>query len=79
VEKFKMLIEEQNRLESLKSRDELTERGLQMLTELNEALQLLQSRVVWRSEQLACKCKRPDPYTQMPYKCFRCHGKIELS
>jgi len=27
----------------------------------------------------ACKCDRPDPYKQMPYKCFRCHGKIEVS
>lgn len=52
MEKFKMLIEEQNRLECLKSRDELTEHDLQLLTELNKALQLLQSRVVGQSEQL---------------------------
>jgi hypothetical protein len=23
-----------------------------------------------------CKCEKPDPYTLMPYKCFRCGGKI---
>jgi len=27
----------------------------------------------------ACKCDIPDPFKLMPYKCFRCHGKIEIS
>ena len=27
----------------------------------------------------ACKCDIPDPFKMMPYKCFRCHGKIEIS
>ena len=44
-----------------------------------QAEQLRLHNVVGQSEQLACKCEIPDPYTQMPYKCFRCHGKIELS
>ena len=50
--KFKRLIEEQNRLEALKNRNELTDYGLEMLTELNQALQLLQTDVVGRSEHL---------------------------
>lgn len=50
--KFKRLIEEQNRLEALKNRNELTDYGLEMLTELNQTLQLLQTDVVGQSEQL---------------------------
>ncbi len=23
-----------------------------------------------------CTCEKPDPYAMMPYKCFRCSGKI---
>ena len=42
---FKKLIEEQDRLECLKTREELTDYGLEMLTELNQALQLLQADV----------------------------------
>jgi len=64
MEQFKLLIEEQNRLETLKSLDELTERGLQLLTEINQALQLLQTAVVGQSEQLCeCEISKPiDPY-----------------
>ena len=43
--KFKRLIEEQNRLECLKTKEELTDYGLEMLAELNQALQLLQTDV----------------------------------
>ena len=42
---FKKLIEEQDRLECLKTREELTDYGLEMLTELNQALLLLQPDV----------------------------------
>jgi hypothetical protein len=45
---FKLLSEEQKRLEILKSRNELTEQGIQMLAELNQALQLLQTAVITR-------------------------------
>ena len=71
MEKFKMLIEEQNRLESLKSRDELTEQGLQILTELNQALQLLQSRIVGRSEQL-CGFFESSTKTSSATTCMHC-------
>ena len=53
--KFKRLIEEQNRLECLKNKEELTDYGLEMLTELNQALQLLQTDVS------SCNCKIPEP------------------
>ena len=43
---FKKLIEEQNRLECLKNRVELTDYGLEKLAELNQALQLLQTGVI---------------------------------
>lgn len=50
--KFKRLIEEQNRLECLKTKEELTDYGLEMLTELNQALQLLQTDVSQQREML---------------------------
>ena len=74
MEKFKMLIEEQNRLELLKSRDELTDRGLQMLTELNQALQLLQSRVS-KSVCNHCNNKLCDSQT-FNQQCFKCGKKL---
>lgn len=43
--KFKRLLEEKSRLEMLKNLDELTETGLETLTELDQALQLLQAGV----------------------------------
>jgi len=49
---FKRLLEEKNRLEILKSRDELTQEGLEILSELTQSLQLQQTGVSWRSEQL---------------------------
>jgi hypothetical protein len=49
---FKLLCEEQNRLEMLKSRNELTEQGVKMLAELNQALQLLQTAVSSQRELL---------------------------
>lgn len=48
---FKRLLEEKNRLEILKSRDELTQEGLEILTELTQALQLQQTGVM----RSACK------------------------
>ena len=42
---FKRLLEEKNRLEILKSRDELTQEGLEILSELTQALQLQQTGV----------------------------------
>jgi hypothetical protein len=50
---FKKLNEEQNRLEALKSKGELTDYGLEMLTELNQALQLRQCAV----STSVCVCK----------------------
>lgn len=44
--KFKRLLEEKNRLEILKSRDELTQEGLEILAELTQALQLQQGGVM---------------------------------
>ena len=43
---FKRLLEEKNRLECLKTKEELTDYGLEMLAELNQALQLLQTGVI---------------------------------
>ena len=43
---FKRLLEEKNRLEILKSRDELTQEGLEILSELTQALQLQQTGVM---------------------------------
>lgn len=48
---FKRLLEEKNRLEILKSRDELTQEGLEILSELTQALQLQQTGV----KQSVCK------------------------
>lgn len=42
---FKRLLEEKNRLEILKSRNELTQEGLEILSELTQALQLQQAGV----------------------------------
>ena len=43
---YKRLIEKRNRLECLKTRDEISESGLEMLEELNQVLQSLQSCVM---------------------------------
>lgn len=52
---FKRLLEEKNRLEILKSRDELTQEGLEILSELTQALQLQQTGVMacFSEEQLS--------------------------
>jgi len=34
--------------------------------------------VVSERKLLVCKCDKPDPYTMMPTKCFRCKGKIQF-
>ena len=31
-----------------------------------------------KSKMLDCKCDIHDPFTLMPYKCFRCRGKIKI-
>lgn len=49
---FKRLLEEKNRLEILKSRDELTQEGLEILYELTQALQLQQTGVMARCNKL---------------------------
>lgn len=72
--KFKRLIEEQNRLEALKNRNELTDYGLEMLTELNQALQLLQTDVVGRSEQL-CDFEHHNADIRRAYTCSECGGR----
>ena len=89
--KFKRLIEEQNRLEALKNRNELTDYGLEMLTELNQALQLLQTDVVGQSEQLNCdhqtkrydkkhtSCKKCGSIFQMKPQHFNCIQRFAAS
>jgi len=59
---FKRLLEEKNRLEILKSRDELTQEGLEILTELTQALQLQQTGVI----KSVCDCAKDE-------FCCRCH------
>ena len=72
--KFKRLIEEQNRLECLKTKEELTDYGLEMLAELNQALQLLQTDVVGRSEQL-CDFEHHNVDIRRAYTCSECGGR----
>ena len=72
--KFKRLIEEQNRLECLKTKEELTDYGLEMLAELNQALQLLQTDVVGRSEQL-CDFEHHNADIRRAYTCSECGGR----
>ena len=51
---FKRLLEEKNRLEILKSRNELTQEGLEILSELTQALQLQQTGVMRSSSLVQC-------------------------
>lgn len=62
---FKKLIEEQNRLECLKTRGELTDYGLEMLEELSQALQSLQSCVSSQVDETETQKIKPDlnPYS----------------
>lgn len=45
----------------------------QVITDLDQVLQLLQPNVI----KSVCNCPNPDPYEEEPNVCFRCEGIIK--